>query len=695
MITDLSISYSWWAVLLVVVIGLLYAGLLYIKNPLNKLTGIMSVTLFIFRFIAVFLLGFLLLSPTIKTKKKQIEKPIIIIGQDNSRSVLMTKDSSYYTDMVASDMSSLITKLSEENDVESYLFGEIVAEGSTPEFTDNKSNYSAFFTHIKKNYTGLNVGAIILTGDGIVNNGTDPVYAASDINYPIFTIALGDTSQSRDIKIDDVRYNSIVYSGDIFPIEVSISASKVKGFTTTVKLLENNKVVSKKTIKFPNDNFRTSINFDVEANKAGKRRYSILVEPVNNEISVENNLKNVFIDVLDTRKKILILAYAPHPDIGVIKQSLAKNINYEVETDYIGSFNEDISNFDLVILHQLPAKKNSAIRILRKLDDQKVPTLFILGKESNLPVFNQFFKGLNILSAVGNMVPAQFEYNSLFTYFSFNKEFVSQLSNLPPLNVPLGNYSLSVAAEVFAWQMIDGILTDFPLITFHNNMGLKSGVIGGEGIWLWRIQSYLQYGNSVSVDALLNKIAMFLIADTDRRHFKIQTRGEYDSHEDVVIVAELYNQALEPVNSAEVVLTLKNEKGEKFNFIFTTFDDYYKLNINKLPVGIYSYNANVKLGAEVYNDRGEFIVQQLDNESRNLNANHRILKQLATEHNGQMYYPNEIDSLLTDIENLDSITSKIHYEDKFTGLNSIIYVLLGIILLLFVEWFLRKYFGNY
>ncbi len=695
MITEIFISYPWWTVLPVIALGLLYAGLLYVKNPLNKLGSSLSVVLFLFRFFTVSILGFLLLSPTIKTKNKQIEKPIIIIGQDNSRSILMTKDSIYYKGAFAVSFDKLVTELSVKNDTDCYLFGRNVVKGIIPNYGDNESDYSDFLYHIKQSYVGLNVGAIILLGDGIVNNGVDPIYAASDINFPIFTVALGDTLQSRDAKIDDVRYNSVVYLGDAFPIEVSLSATKLKGRNATLSLFDNNKLISEKTIKFSNDNFSSSVNFTVEAKVAGKRRYKLVLQPIGDETSIENNSRNIFIDILDSRQKILILAYAPHPDIGAIKQALLKNKNYQVESKYISGFDGKLKNYDLVILHQLPAIRNSAIKVLNRIAEFEIPSLYVLGGQSNLSVFNKYFKGINILSTVGSTVPSQFEYNNRFTYFSFNNELASQLAKMPPLSAPLGNYSVSEGAEVFGWQFINNVLTDFPLIVFYNKLGIKTGVISGEGIWLWRIHNQLQYENSTAVDAFINKAAMFLIADTDKRHFKIKSKGEYNINEDVVINAELYNKAFELVNKPDVSLTLTNEIGEKFNFVFAPFEDYYKLNFNKLPIGIYRYTANVKLGADEYSDKGEFIVQQLDSESKNLNANHRMLNKLAVEHEGTMYNANEIDTLLEDVNNLESMTSKIHYEDKFTGINSLIYILLGLIFLLSFEWFLRKYFGNY
>jgi len=671
---ELTISYSWWTILVVIIIGLAYSSLLYTKNPLNKLSFILTILLFVFRFFTVSILVFLLLSPNIKTKRKQIEKPIIIFGQDNSRSILMTGDSIYYTDTLVIGLNSIMSELSQNNEIVSYLFGDIVSEGSYPDYSDNKSNYSDFFKHIRQNYTGLNVGAIILAGDGIVNNGIDPVYSASNISYPVYTIALGDTSQTRDIKIDDIRHNSLVYLDDIFPVEVSLSANLLKGNRTKIKLLENNKVIAQKEVVISNDSYRKSVIFNIEAENTGRRRFSLMLEPIEGETNIENNVRNIFIDVLNSRQKILLLANAPHPDIGALNQSLLTNRNYEVEIEYIRNFSKKVDEFDLVVLHQLPSKTNAAISVLRNIVDNEIPVLYILGNQSQLSVFNRHFEGMDVRSAAGSTVSAQFEFNNSFTYFSFNDELATQLASLPPLVVPLGNYVLSTGAEVFGWQRINGTITDFPLIAFFNIINLKSGVISGEGLWLWRIHDYLLYNNSSAVDAFVSKVVMFLIAAVDKRQFRVVTQGEFNSRQDVELVAELYNSALELDNSAEVHLTLTNETNEKFNFAFSPYDDYYTLNLNKLPVGVYGYRASVKLGSKNYSDVGEFIVQQLDNESKNLNADYGMLSRLASEHDGNMYYTDELNELMLAINNT-TMTSKIHYEDKFSGLNTIYLVL--------------------
>lgn len=675
--------------------GLLYASLLYVKNRNNKLSSGVSVLLFCFRFISISFLTFLLLSPYIKTRNKYIEKPIVIVGHDNSSSILMGKDSLYYQGEFKESLVSFLDELEGKFEVDSYLFGDKVVGLVDVNYGDQMSNYSDFFNHIRDNYNGLNVGAVVLIGDGIVNNGLDPVTAASELNYPIFTVAMGDTIQSKDLKIDDVRHNSIVYSGDTFPIEVNISANSLKGDASKIRLYENNAEVQYKGFKIDGDIYNNSFVFNVLASTKGKRRFEIVIDGVEDEKVLDNNSRNIFVDVLDSKKRILILANAPHPDIGAIKQSLDTNPNLEVEIDYLTGYQKNINEFDLVILHQLPSITNSAPRVLRSLIDNEIPTLYVLGNQSRLSVFNRFYDGLNINSATGSTTGAQFEANKQFSLFSFNTSLENQLQVFPPLSVPMGNYRLAEGSEIFGWQKILDLTTEFPLISFYDKTGVRSGVIVGEGLWQWRIQNYINFNDFDAVNALINKSVMYLIADVDKRRFKVITQGEYDTRYDITLDAELYNKSLELDNKPEVLLTLFNENNEQFSFVFSPYEDFYTINLNKLPVGIYTYKATVKQGNNIYIDRGEFVVKQIDNESYFLNADHRMLNRLAYNHNGKMYYPNQINELNKEISEMEDIVSKIHYQDKFIGINSLVYIMLGLILLLSVEWFLRKYYGSY
>src|ERR1039458_9599962 len=87
------------------------------------------------------------------------------------------------------------------------------------------------------------------------------------------------------------------------------------------------------------------------------QRYTVKLSDVDGEVSFANNVKDIFIDVLDGRQKILILADAPHPDVAAIKNALESNENYEVNSFIANDFDKSLVGYNLVILDQLPSSK--------------------------------------------------------------------------------------------------------------------------------------------------------------------------------------------------------------------------------------------------------------------------------------------------------------------------------------------------
>jgi len=695
LITDLIIGYPWWFLLLVIMAGLLISGLLYYRNKRNKTGTALNVILFTVRFLAVAILAFLLLSPYLKTRKKNLDKPIIIIGIDNSRLVVLGKDSTYYKKDFPQQIKDLIANLSEKYNVDTYLFGKKTRLGSHPDFEDGTSNYADLFKSLKENYAGLNVGAVILAGDGINNRGIDPVFAASALNYPIYTIALGDTTTNMDLKISDVRYNSIAYRGDNFPVEVNIAADKMKGSKATVSIYAFGKLQSKKQLIMGSDHYSKSLSFSLTSAKPGMQRIRIVAKTDREEINKQNNVRDIFINIFDNRHKILIMANAPHPDVAAIRESLKINGNYKTEVSYPGKFKGKITDYDLIVFHNLPSAKQPMNLFFKDVKQKNIPVLFITGKQTAFAQLKHVFSGADIRPAGFNFEEAQMDFNPTFSLFTLNEETIKRIEQFPPLIVPLGNYQITRGSSVFAFQRINNLSTAFPLIVFDEQNGVRRGMIMGEGLWMWRVHDYLQSDNSDAFDELLNKTVQLLMSRKDKRFFRVITKNEYTLGDNVTIKAELYNQSYEPVNDVDVNFTLTNENGDQFNYVFSPVETSYLLDLKKLPVGVYQFKSSTRLGSEKYKSGGEFIVADRSLESRNLNANHAILYRLASRHDGAMLFPNEISTIPVLLSDREDLKTMIYYEEKYSGLNALPYIAVLIMLLLAIEWFLRKYYGSY
>ena len=126
-----------WIFIIAIIFGLCYASLLYIFNKKQHYGKTLTSFLFILRCIVVSLLVILFFNPYIKIKKKTTEPSTIVIAQDNSKSLILTKDSSFYKNEYPLLLDSLTNNLSKNHIVDKYLFGNETKEFDIIDYQDH------------------------------------------------------------------------------------------------------------------------------------------------------------------------------------------------------------------------------------------------------------------------------------------------------------------------------------------------------------------------------------------------------------------------------------------------------------------------------------------------------------------------------------------------------------------------------
>ena len=122
---NLVTGYPLWFVLFCLMLGFIYALALYYRDRKHEFSRTLTRLMAIFRFITVSILSFFLLSPLLETISKSTENPIIVIGQDNSSSILHS-DSLYYTTDYLEHFNQVIADLEQDYEVRLYRVGEQV-----------------------------------------------------------------------------------------------------------------------------------------------------------------------------------------------------------------------------------------------------------------------------------------------------------------------------------------------------------------------------------------------------------------------------------------------------------------------------------------------------------------------------------------------------------------------------------------
>ena len=128
---------------------------------------------------------------------------------------------------------------------------------------------------------------------------------------------------------------------------------------------------------------------------------------------------------------------------------------------------------------------------------------------------------------------------------------------------------------------------------------------------------------------------------------------------------------------------------------FNKTETAYNLNAGFFPSGNYDYNASVKFGNGLYNASGKFSVSPLQLEEVRTRADHQVLYQLASQHNGGMHYLNDMNKIADEIDSKNKLKPVLYYTFITENAINLKWIFFVILLFISAEWFSRKYLGSY
>jgi hypothetical protein len=690
-------EYSIWLIFVCILIGALFSFVLYFKNKDIGYGRNTQLILYLLRGISITLIAFLFLGPLAKMTIKKKEKPILVFALDNSESLLTVGDSFFNKQLFLTQYEQLKASFGSKYEIVQYSIGDQATLNNQNkfDFNDKSTQFSDFFDEMNTIYSNRNVGAVILFTDGIFNKGSNPVYQVNGAKYPVYTVGLGNTEQQTDLLISNIVHNSQTFKGNIFPVEIKIAANKLKGKNYSISIFEGNNEVFHSSIPIASNQYFETIKTNFVAKNKGIQKYKVVLSHIEGEITYKNNTSFFFIEVIDQKEKIAIIYNAPHPDITAIKSALEISDRYDIDIFSIDQFKGSIQDYSLVILHQLPSVSNSSQNILNEIQKSKVSTLFILGSKTDYQLFNTLKFGLSINKNKELTNEALPLYNENFVTFSFSENAKKLISKFPPMITPFGNYNLNIGSNIFLYQKIAGVNTNYPLILFSESNGTKTGVITGSGIWQWKIYDHLYENNFDVFNEIINKMVLFLSVKNDKSYFRVTNQNVFNENEPIQFDAELYNESYELMNSSDINMVIKSVDGKSYSAQFSKENNAYHLNIGELPPNDYSWTATTQLGKNKYSKTGSFSIRELVTETQNLVANYGLLKSISKATNGAFFHQNEMDKIEKTIKNNENIKTLAVYDKSYHFLmNSYIYFII-IIVLLAIEWFIRKWNGGY
>ena len=639
----------------------------------------------------------LLLNPYFYSSEEKEVKPKISVFLDNSESTGITKGNyeglRSYNDL----LSSLAFSSIEEADINYFSIGSDV-EAFDPDSLsagEIQTDLSAPINTILEMED--DVKAAVIISDGIITYGRNPSVSAFNSAIPIFTIAIGDTTNVRDISVSNVITNATGYTNSNHIIEAEITQSGFANNTVTVSLVSNDEIIEQKQITFEADDQVVTAEFELLLEEAGLKQYEIRVQPLPDEWTDSNNEQLFSVDVIDDRVKILHIAFQVHPDVKAIRSIIERGETNELHTltwlggnQFIEEFPTE-EEFNLIIIHGAPYSIQN-FEFLSELND--TPTLFFELSSD----INSQLSGFDLLTLITSDT-RQAAQVTLHPLIDQNGHPVLELpeidlTDLPPLYAPLRTSVLDLQAEALFALRYNQIDSDYPVISVLERGNLRRGHVVSWG-WYRMLQSTNE-DHRVFTAELITNLVSWTASNPDDRMLRINPiKQVFNTTERPVLNGSLRNERGDPENSGIIEVELQREGGSARTFNMDhSGNGNYRLNIPRLSEGLYEYSATARKGnRQLDTQNGEFLVSNTSSELSNTTRNDGLLRSIAENSGGAFFTYDDIESFWNTLESASMLEPQIQVEENYSfPVRSLPWFML-VLLLLGSEWMLRKYYS--
>lgn len=187
--------------------------------------------------------------------------------------------------------------------------------------------------------------AVVLITDGqhTQQDNVEDAVRATGQDVPVLVVGVGDPSRPRNLKVTDVYTDPQIWRDDPFEVQSLIRAEGNVASSVTVELLQQRlardsqpvgqpQVISRRDVTVPAGGGQVRANFDHRVTESGRYAYTVRVEPVDDELSEDDNLFQppVEVRVLSQQARVLLVAGAPSWDYMLLQRVLTRDNSINV-----------------------------------------------------------------------------------------------------------------------------------------------------------------------------------------------------------------------------------------------------------------------------------------------------------------------------------------------------------------------------
>ncbi len=702
-------------IVLLLVIVAAAATTFYYRTTVPVIARRRRILLATLRGTALGLIVLLLCEPSLRLVSSSVHPPVLAVLVDNSRSMRITDRAGDRATRVRELLrSDPLRAASARADLRFYTFGVSLQPFASPEedtlgLTENATNISAALQALARERELHNINAALLLTDGTYNLGQNPVYDAERTALPLYTIGIGDSTEQTDLVVTRVVANTLVYSDNPTPVDVTIKSSGFDGERVDVTLLSGKSELARSPLLVERGTREQTVRLSYTPEGEGKTRYTVRVSALNGELTTANNQQSFVTRILKSKLRVVAIGGAPGPDVAVVRQTLAEEKDFDVhcftQRAPSGFFEGQLQrasfdSADCLVLIGFPTAGTSQ-QVLEMVLASDKPILFIGGKALDDRKLRALLPALpfavELSSSTEQLVylqPSEAQRGNPLLHFDSPDGF-DAWKRLPPIFKTLAVVRAKPEAVTLGTCRIENAQTLEPLMLTRSVGRQRSLAIIGYGIWRWRVMGQGSPETARLLPQFLSGAIKWLTTRDDARLLQVSPAKDlFVQGEPVDFIGQAYDATARPMDNARITVAIEHQDHAYETELRPVGNGRYEGKLDGLGEGDYSFRASAEAsGTRLGEDRGKFSIGGLNLEYQDTRANHSLLRLLARRTGGRFFLPAELPGLDSALAVQPALVPQTVRRVRDIDLWNWKIMLAAIIALLAAEWVIRRRTG--
>jgi uncharacterized membrane protein len=661
---------------------------------------------------------------------------------DDSRSMQIADDgevsrSSFLYEHFGPEGSELLDALSDRFKLRFFGFAETaerVANLDEMSFTGTRTRLGPALEHASSELSAVPLAGLVVFTDGADNSDTqlsETILQLRGQGIPVHAVGLGNRQFERDVEVTRVEAPRYVLKGSSVAADVMVVHSGFGGETVELNIEEDGRILSTKTIELPRQGETITTRVFFTAADAGPKVFSFRIVSQAEEQVMQNNEREVLIDVRTRPNRILYIEGEPRFEIGNLRRAVAEDETIEVvnliitaenkyyrldvrdENEVLTGFpttREELFQYSGVILGNVDASyfTHDQLEMITEFVGDRGGGLLALGGR------HAFAEGGYAGTPIDNVLPVVLDTpadgDTASNVFMVKVELtpfgrshpVTQIADspedsetrwpeLPELSTVNPITDIKPGASTILAGRTEGLDRLVVLASQRYGRG-QSVAFTVQDSWLWQMHA------DIAVDDLTHEIfwrqlLRWLVNAAPERVVASVARDRVGPRETVEVTAEVVDSSYLSVNNAHVVATLTSPAGEETRAPMewtVERDGEYKVAFEPEEHGVY----DVRVEVETEGDTAEAVsthVQVADpvDEYFDAELQESLLGRLTDETGGGFYTPETVGSLPEDVRFTESGSTV--YDELDLWDMPVVFLLL--VTLVTAEWSYRRWRG--